>query len=148
MARRGSWLAIAAALVCVALPATASAAEFRGKTAQGKPVSIKTNAAGELTRGVWQWGTGDCEKRNLRLKTQSTVLRKAQKSKPGYFKGKGRYKVNFKDAKIRFEVAMDGRQKRANRWKGTFKAEARVDLKRGGKTTCKLRRIDWSAKLR
>ena len=143
-ARRGSWLAAAIALLCLALPASASAEVFKGQTAQRKPVTIKATPEGELKKATWRWKAG-CERKDLRLKTQTTVLKRAQRSKPGYFKAKGFYTAKFRDARIRFEVSMMGRLKRADRWAGTFAGKARVKLRNGDKTTCKLRRVDWAA---
>jgi hypothetical protein len=144
-AHKGGWLAAAIALLCLVLPASAAADTFRGQTSQRKPVTIETRPDGELRKGTWRWEAG-CDRKNLRLKTQTTVLRNAQRSKPGYFKAKGSYKAKFRDARIRFEVAMTGRQKQPNRWAGTFAGKAFVDLKGGGNAVCKLRKVDWAAK--
>lgn len=133
-----------AALVALALPATAGAETFRGETVQGKPVTIKTKPTGELRKGTWRWKAG-CERKDLRLRTQTTVLKSAKRSEPGYFKAKGSYTARFRDANIRFTVWIEGRRKRVDRWAGTFKAKARVKLKRGGRALCTLRRVRWAA---
>ncbi len=134
-----------AALVAMALPASAAAETFRGQTAQRKPVTIQTKPNDELRKATWRWNTANCSDRSLRLKTQTTVLKQPKRSKPGYFKAKGSYKVKYNDATIRFEVRTMGRQKRADRWSGTFSGKAFVDLKKGGDVVCKLRKIDWAA---
>lgn len=137
-------LAIAASLAALALPVSASAESFRGKTAQGKPVTLQTRPDGEVRTVVWRWNTTACEDSDLRLKTQSTVL-KDPRGKPGSFASKGSYTVKYSDAKIRFKVISDGRQRSPGRWSGTFKARVFVDLEEGDEVFCKLRRIDWAA---
>lgn len=143
-ASRGGSLAIAASLAALALPASASAETFRGKTVQGKPVTLQTRPDGEVRKVVWRWNTTTCEDSDLRLKTQSTVLKNPQ-GKPGSFSSKGAYTVKYSDAKIRFKIVSAGRQRSAGRWSGTFKAKAVVDLEDGDEVLCKLRRIDWAA---
>lgn len=135
----------AAAVALLALPAAASAERFSGETAQGKPVKIVSTPEGELRKATWRW-QATCKRKGLRLRPMTTVLTTARRSKPGFFKGKGSYKVRARDARIRVFVAMVGRQKRPDRWTGTFKAKAYVDLKDGPKSVCKLRRIGWTAK--
>jgi hypothetical protein len=142
-ARRLTAIAVAAA--ALALPSAAAAETFRGKTAQGKPVSLETRPDGEVRKVTWRWRTSSCKDSNLRLKTQSTVLKSPRSRKPGRFASDGSYKVRFSDATIRFKVSAAGRQRSPNRWSGTFKAKAIVDLKRGRDTVCKLRRVDWAA---
>jgi len=143
----GSGLAIAAALIALALPASAAAETFRGKTAQGKPVTLETRPDGEVRKVVWRWNTGDCEDNDLRLKTQSTVLKSPRSREPGSFSAGGSYAVDYSDARIRFKVASDGRQLSPTQWSGTFRAKAIVNLDRGQDTSCRLRRIDWSARI-
>ncbi len=144
---RGNLLAIVAAVVALALPASAAAETFRGKTAQGKPVTLETRPDGEVRKVVWRWNTGDCKDNDLRLKTQSTVLKSPRSREPGSFSAGGSYNVAYSDARIRFEVRSDGRQVSPTEWSGTFRATAEVNLDRGQDTTCKLRRIDWTARL-
>jgi len=143
---RGSALAIATALVALALPASAVAETFRGKTAQGKPVTLETRPDGEVRKVVWRWNTGDCKDNDLRLKTQSTVLKSPRSRELGSFSAGGSYTVDYSDARIRFKVLSDGRQLSPTEWSGTFRAKAMVNLDRGPDTSCRLRRIDWTAR--
>ncbi|MCD6014866.1 MAG: hypothetical protein K0R88_950 [Solirubrobacterales bacterium] len=147
MARRGSLLAVGAVLALLALPGSALAETFEGQTVQGKPVVIETRPNGELRKGTWRWKTKECDEPGISLRTQFTRLRTPKRSKPGYFKAKGTYRVRFSDSKVRFEVSSTGRQRGSRRWAGSFKAKAFVDLNDGPRVTCKLRRIDWAAKL-
>lgn len=132
-------------LAAVALPASAAAETFAGKTQQGKPVTIKTGPDGELRKASWRWSTTSCDQGNLRLRTQATVLKTPKRSKPGFFTAKGAYKSEFTDATIRFRIASTGRQRSPTRWSGTFKAEATVNLEDGPTVDCGLRRIGWAA---
>jgi hypothetical protein len=137
--------ALAVVATALALPSAAAAETFRGKTAQGKPVSLETRPDGEVRKVTWRWRTSSCKDSDLRLKTQSTVLKNPRSRKPGTFASKGSYVAEFSDATIRFKVSSAGRQRSPSRWSGTFKAKAIVDLKRGKDTVCKLRRISWAA---
>lgn len=136
------------AMVALLVPASAAAETFRGKTTQGKPVRIETRPDGELRKAVWRWETTTCAgDPGLRLLTQTTRLRTPNNSRPGFFRAKGVYRVRFSDAKVRFEVSGTGRQRTPERWTGSFRAKAFVKLDRGGRAVCRLRRIDWAAKL-
>lgn len=138
-------LAVGAA-AALTLPASAAAETFRGETAQGKPVTLQTTPEGEVRKVVWRWNTTSCEDRDLRLKTQSTALKFPRSRKPGSFAADGSYVVDYSDARIRFKISAVGRLRSPNRWSGTFRAKALVNLDRGQDTTCKLRRIDWAAR--
>jgi hypothetical protein len=147
-ARRGSLAAIgaAAAAVALVLPAGASAETFTGKTVQGKQVVIETRPNDELRKATWRWNTKNCDEPGVTLRTQFTRLRTPKRSRPGYFKAKGTYRVEFSDSTVRFEVSSTGRRRGQRRWTGTFRATASVNLNDGGQVECKLRRIDWAAK--
>jgi hypothetical protein len=139
-------VALGACVVAFAVPATAAAETFRGKTAQGKPVTLETRPDGEVRKVVWRWRTTKCDDdASLRLKTQTTVLKNPRSRRPGSFAADGAYEVEYTDAKIRFKVSSVGRQRSPSRWSGTFKAKAIVDLDRGHDTVCRLRRISWAA---
>jgi hypothetical protein len=140
-------VALSAIAVATLSPAAAAAETFEGNTVQGKPVTIETRPDGELRKATWRWSTKDCDEPGIRLRTQFTRLRTPKRSKPGYFKAKGTYKVEFSDSDVRFEVASTGRQRSPERWNGTFKATALVKLEDGSKVNCRLRRIAWAAKL-
>lgn len=137
--------AVAVCAAALALPASASAETFRGQTAQGKPVILETRPDGSIRKVSWQWRTTKCTQGNLRLKTQTTVLKNPRSRRPGSFAVDGSYKVDYSDATIRFKVDSSGTQRSPNRWSGTFKAKAIVDLDRGEDTVCKLRRLNWAA---
>jgi hypothetical protein len=147
--RARSWtlLAIGTSLALLALPGAAAAETFTGKTVQGKQVVIETRPDGELRKATWRWSTKNCDEPGVTLRTQFTRLRTPKRSRPGYFKAKGTYRVEFSDSTVRFEVSSTGRQRSQRRWSGTFRARAFVDLDAGGRVECKLRRISWAAKL-
>jgi hypothetical protein len=137
----------AAAAVALVLPAGASAETFTGKTVQGKQVVIETTPSRELRKATWRWSTKNCDRQGVSLRTQFTRLRTPKRSRPGYFKAKGVYRVEFTDSTVRFEVSSVGRQRSQRRWSGTFRARAFIALNEGGRVTCKLRRVSWAAKL-
>lgn len=139
-------LAIGASLALLALPGSAAAETFTGTTVQGKQVVIETRPDGELRKASWRWNTKNCDEPGVTLRTQFTRLRTPERSRPGYFKAKGTYRVEFSDSTVRFEVSSTGRQRSHRRWAGTFRARALVNLDDGGRVECKLRRIDWAAK--
>jgi hypothetical protein len=147
-ARRGSLAALAAAAAAaLVLPGGAAAETFTGKTVQGKHVVIQTTPSRELRKATWRWSTKNCDRPGVTLRTQFTRLRTPKRSRPGYFKAKGVYRVEFTDSTVRFEVSSIGRQRGQRRWSGTFLARAFVALNDGGRVECKLRRINWTAKL-
>ena len=114
---------------------------------QGKPVVIETRPDGTLRQATWRWRTSKCNEPGIQLRTQFTRLRNPKRSRPGYFTAKGTYRVRFSDSKVRFEVAGIGRQRTPKRWSGSFRAKAFVNLDDGSRVKCRLRRIDWAAKL-
>ena len=147
--RARSWtlLALAASLALLALPGSAAAETFSGKTVQGKQVVIKTTPTRELRKATWRWSTKNCDRPGVTLRTQFTRLRTPKRSRPGYFKAKGVYRVEFTDSTVRFEVSSIGRERSQRRWSGTFRARAFVALNDGGRVECELRRINWTATL-
>jgi hypothetical protein len=146
-ARGWTLLAIGASLALLALPGSAAAETFTGRTVQGKQVVIETRPDGELRKATWRWNTKNCDEPGVTLRTQFTRLRTPKRSRPGYFKAKGTYRVEFSDSTVRFEVSSTGRQRGARRWAGTFRARAFVNLDAGGRVECKLRRVEWAARL-
>ncbi len=105
--------------------------EFHNHYPMSPPVLV-------VNKGVVKYGTT----------VKATGKRYAKKEKvyvTVYFKAKGSNTAKFRDARIRFNVSMMGRLKRPDRWAGTFAGKARVKLRNGDKTTCKLRRVDWAA---
>jgi hypothetical protein len=138
----------AAAVIAMAFPAGASAETFTGKTVQGKPVVIETRPDGELRKASWRWSTKNCDEPGVSLRTQFTRLRTPKRSRPGYFKAKGVYRAEFTDSTVRFEVSSIGRQRSRRRWAGTFRARAFINLDDGGRIECKLRRVEWAARLK
>jgi hypothetical protein len=134
-------------LALLAFPGSAGAETFTGKTVQGKQVVIETTPSRELRKATWRWRTKNCDRPGVTLRTQFTRLRTPMRSRPGYFKARGVYRVEFTDSTVRFEVSSVGRQRGQRRWSGTLRARAFVALNDGGRIDCKLRRNNWTATL-
>jgi hypothetical protein len=132
---------VAAAFVMLALPASASADVWKGKTRQGRGVVVHTGTDGVVdgARIGWraQCGHGTYKSRTVftpPLDTATTTT----------FMDAGTYTGHPRGYRARIWVRIAGTLA-DDAWTGTFKVRVRV-LKDGETVdTCRLRRVTWTA---
>jgi hypothetical protein len=141
-------LAIASACVvsvaAVGAPAPADAAYWKGKTRQGRTVTVRTGADGLVTRARISWRTR-CRGGSF---TGGTVfLRPIDRLEPRAFEDGGTYRRRIgrfrstDTAFIQGKLRADGR-----RWRGSF--HMRSVIRRRGRvvTRCRVPKVRWSAR--
>ncbi|HET8757547.1 MAG TPA: hypothetical protein VFM58_16125 [Solirubrobacteraceae bacterium] len=140
---RAVFVLVAACVVAAALPATASAATWKGKTRQGRGVAVRTGADGTVERVRIGWkarcADGTYTSRTLFLPPLDSAT-SSTFADAGSYRG---HPAGYR-ARIRVRVAGDldaGDQT----WSGTFRVKVRVS--KGGESvdTCRLKRLRWSA---
>ena len=135
-------LAVACAAV-LAAPAQADAKTWRGKTKQGRAVSVRTGAD-DLVNQVRVGWRAPCRKGHYVSRT--LFLPPLDVSEPDVFEHAGSYRTRLKDGyRARHTVRVRGTLGAGDRWTGTFRVTTRV--RRGGQVIdrCRLQRVRWSA---
>jgi hypothetical protein len=135
---------MAAALVVTLMVATeADAAKWRGKTKQGRGVSVHTGADGLVSfariRYVAPCGDG------LAVRSGVAFLPPFDSVTTTSFFDEGPFRFRAGKERIRAFSTVRGGLRSSGRWTGTFAIRMRVF--RGGKlvTTCRLKRVGWRA---
>ena len=143
---RSTSLTAAFLATAMIVAAPAEAAKWRGKTRQGRGVSIHTDANGvfnyariryvapcgnatEIVSSIWFAPPIDS--------TSTTAFRDA---------GPWKFKIdNRKRTIVRARGTITGGLRRSGRWTGDFKVRLRVFHRGQLETTCRLRRLGWKA---
>jgi hypothetical protein len=140
---RTTCVLLAVGALAAALPATASAATWKGKTKQGRAVVVRTGDDGTVNRVRIGWkarcGNGNYKSRTL----FSPPLDSATSTS---FTDAGSYRGHPEGYSARIWVRITGnRDAGESTWSGTFRVKVRVS--KGGERvdTCRLRRLRWSA---
>jgi hypothetical protein len=135
-------LAIGCALVLTA-PAAADAKTWRGKTKQGRAVTVRTGADDLVNRVRVSW-RAPCEKGHYVSRT--LFLPPLDVSETDVFEHSGTYRKRLPDGyRARNTVFVRGRLLADDRWKGTFRVRTRVSRHGHIVDTCRLTRVRWSA---
>ena len=135
-------LAVGGVIVLMA-PAAADARTWRGKTNQGRTVSVRTGAD-ELVNQVRVGWRAPCKKGHYVSRTLFQAP--LDVSEPDLFEHSGSYRKRLPDGyRARHEVFVRGTLGADDRWTGTFRVRTRV-LRYGRLVdSCRLRRVRWSA---
>lgn len=136
--------AILTAAVLAALPATADAAVFRGDTSQGRPASVVIGSDGLLRAARVNWRTS-C--RSGSFKTKTSFLRPHDASTAESFRDSGTYRSRGDGYRFRTTASIRGHKSGEGRWRGRFSAKVLVSRNGRYVDTCRLRRLNWSARL-
>jgi hypothetical protein len=133
----------AAAAVLLATPAPAGAATWKGKTRQGRSVSVRTGADGLVERVRISW-RAPC--RRGRYVDRALFLPPFDFAQPTAFHDAGTYRVRLdRGYRARLTVgvrgALDG-----DRWRGRFRVKVLVTRNRRWADTCELRGLRWWAR--
>jgi hypothetical protein len=135
-------LAIACAAV-LAAPAAADAKTWRGKTKQGRLVSVRTGSD-DLVNQVRVGWRAPCEKGHYVSRTLFPPPYDV--SETDRFEDAGTYSTETQDGyRARHRVFVRGRLRAGDRWTGIFRV--RTQVRRDGRVvdTCRLKRVRWSA---
>ena len=140
---RATFLLIAVCTLAAALPASASAATWKGKTRQGRGVVVRTGDDGTVNRVRIGWkarcADGSYTSRTLFLPPLDSATSSA-------FADAGSYRGHPEGYQARIWVRIAGNLDAGEQtWSGTFRVRVRV-FKGGERVdTCRLRRLRWSA---
>ena len=135
--RKLSPLLAATCAAGLALPAVAPAKEFRGRSDQGRAVSITTNAEGAVTRAKIGW-RATCRRRRGFVYSSSTTFRGPfDTATPDLFADAGRYNERGRRGVIgRIDISINARHRvdaasGRELWRGTL--TVRVSVRRNGR---------------
>ena len=137
-------LALAVGCVIVlAAPAAADARTWRGKTNQGRTVSVRTGTDDLVNQVRVSW-RAPCKKGHYVSRT--LFQPPLDVSKADLFEHAGTYRKRLPDGyRARHTVFVRGTLGADERWKGTFRVRTRVLRKGRLVDSCRLRHVRWSA---
>ncbi|MGH2945374.1 MAG: hypothetical protein ACRDPC_03780 [Solirubrobacteraceae bacterium] len=138
----GAVVTVSAALLTA--PAQADAAYWKGKTAQGRIVTVRTGDDGLVTRVRVFWRSR-C--RNSTLRGGTAFVRPIDRLEPRAFEDGGTSRARVEGGiRSRDNAFVRGNMGRRDRWRGTF--HMRSVLRRDGRVVdrCRVKRIRWSAR--
>jgi hypothetical protein len=139
-------LTLAPAVACaavLAVPAVADAKVWRGKTEQGRAVSVRTGTDDLVNQVRVAW-RAPCRKGHYVSRT--LFVPPLDVSQPDRFEDAGTYRSRLKDGyRARHTVYVRGRLGADDRWRGVFRVRTRV--RRDGRVIdrCRLDRVSWEA---
>lgn len=134
---------VAVCVLATALPASASAATWKGKTRQGRGVVVRTGDDGTVNRIRIGW-KARCADGSYTSRT--LFVRPLDSATSTSFADAGSYRARPAGYKARIWVRIAGNLDAGEQtWSGTFRVKVRVS--KGGEhvDTCRLRRLRWSA---
>jgi len=140
---RATFVLVAVCALAVVLPATASAATWKGKTRQGRAVVVHAGDNGTVNRIRIGWKAG-CGSGNYSSRT--LFLPPLDSATSSTFADAGSYRARPEGYQARIWVRIAGNLDAGEQtWSGTFRVKVRVS--KGGEhvDTCRLRRLRWSA---
>jgi hypothetical protein len=129
--------------VVLAAPAAADAKTWRGKTKQGRAVTVETGADDLVNRVRVSW-RAPCKEGHYVSRT--LFQPPFDVSETDVFEHSGTYRKRLPDGyRARSTVFVRGRLGADDRWTGTFRVRTRV--RRNGRLvdTCRIRGVRWSA---
>jgi hypothetical protein len=132
---------VLAAGLIVAAPA--EAAKWRGKTRQGRGVSVHTDANGVANYARIRY-IAPCRNGNVAKETIWFVAPFDRTSTTSFSDG-GPWRFRVNGVVIRARGRMSGGLRRSGRWTGNFKVRLRVFRHGQLETTCRIRRLGWKA---
>ena len=140
---RATFVLVAVCALAVVLPATASAATWKGKTRQGRAVVVHAGDNGTVNRIRIGWkarcGSGNYSSRTLFLPPLDSATSST-------FADAGSYRGHPEGYQARIWVRIAGNLDAGEQtWSGTFRVKVRVSKEGEHVDTCRLRRLRWSA---
>ena len=138
---RAAFPLIALAALAAALPATASAATWKGETGQGRGVVVHTGGDGSVDRARIGW-KARCA--NGTYKSRTLFVSPLDSTSSTAFEDAGTYRGHPRGYRARISVRISGTLDDGT-WSGTFRVRVRVSRDGEHVDTCRLRRLRWSA---
>jgi hypothetical protein len=135
---------MAAALIATLMVASqAEAAKWRGKTRQGRGISIHTGSDGLVSFGKIRYVApcGD----GLAVRSGVIFVPPFRQSTTSSFVDRGPFRIRLGKERGRAFSIMKGGLRRSGRWTGTFSIRIRVYRHGNFVTTCRLKRVGWRA---
>ena len=136
--------AVLAAGMIVAAPA--EAAKWRGKTRQGRGVSVHTDANGVANYARIRY-IAPCRNDKI-VKSTIWFATPFDRTSTTSFTDGGPWKFrvdNRRRTVVRARGTISGGLRRSGRWTGDFKVRLRVYVAGRLETTCRIRRLGWKA---
>ena len=131
--------AVLAAGMIVAAPA--EAAKWKGKTRQGRGVSVHTGPDGLVSYARIRY-SAPCGDRKV-LRSGVFFVPTLDRSTPTAFADGGPMRFRVGAERVRANVRVVGGLRRSGRWTGTFRIRARIFRNGRLVTTCRLKRVGW-----
>jgi len=127
----------------LAAPAVADARTWRGKTKQGRAVSVRTGADDLVNRVRVSW-RAPCRKGHYVSRT--LFLPPLDVAEGAVFEDAGTYTSNVRGGyRARHTVFVRGELGADDRWTGTFRVRTRVTKDGRGVDRCRLKGVAWTA---
>jgi hypothetical protein len=134
-------LVLAAGLI---MSAPAEAAKWKGKTRQGRGVSVHTDANGVVSYARIRF-IAPCKDDTAVFSTIWFVRPLDSASTTSFVDGgPWRFRID-KHTLVRARGTMSGGLRRSGRWTGNFKVRLRVYVRGRLDTTCRITRLGWKA---
>ena len=145
IARRDALAAAALASVLLAASAPAAPAEtYRGRTDQGRAVSIQTAVDGTPERVRISW-RAPCRKG--RFVSRSVFVAPFERAERGRFAATSTLRIEVRGGyRARVRAAAGGRQAKDGTWRGRVRVQVAVWRDGRRVDTCRLRRTEWTAR--
>jgi hypothetical protein len=138
---------LASAIVCalvLAAPAAADAKTWRGKTKQGRAVTVRTGAD-DLVDQVRVGWRAPCKEGQYYV-SRTLFEPPLDVSETDVFEHSGTYHKLLDDGyRARHTVFVRGRLGSDDRWRGTFRVRTRVTRDGELVDRCRIKRVRWSA---
>jgi hypothetical protein len=143
MVRSTSLMALAlGATLMVAAPA--EAAKWRGKTRQGRGVSVHTDANGTVSYARLRY-IAPCRDRTAVFANVFFVPPFDSATTTSFHDGgPWRFRIG-KHTRVKARGSITGGLRRSGRWTGTFRVRLRVYVRGRLDTTCRITRLGWKA---
>ena len=144
---RRALVSIACLACALLLPATVWAAKLDGNTSQkGERIGLKTNVRGEVTMARISW-TAPC-RYGGKIRGSSRFGTPFDRSGPGGFRSTARDRGRDGDLRLTAKDMIEGTKAADGSYSGTFKVTLRYTKHGKYFSTCKSKRVRWSAQPR
>jgi choline dehydrogenase-like flavoprotein len=141
---RGRLIVAACAAGLLIAPA-AEAATWRGKTKQGRTVTVRTGADGLVSHVMFRYNAGCTDGKGFRHRIEFAPPLDASATNAFQDGGVVTWRFTKTRERARGRVSIEGGLRSSGRWTGNFRL--RVKIRRGGRVvaTCRSGRVGWKA---
>jgi hypothetical protein len=132
-----------AAFTFVAAPATAEAKTLRGKTSQGRGITLTLGADGVPTHVRFKWNLS-CRKSKETGPTKSSFLRPFDQATPDVLKDADTARLRYAGGLRVWQTGSISGQRAGQSWSGTLSIKRQFSRRGKVFDTCKAEHITWS----